>query len=202
MQRVRAEAAALKLAREQQPVTNSQRRALVQQGCGTDCDPGTEPAEGRRHEEGPPRPDVAARAPQVGRAARLPELWRRLFPRPRPFNHIVLEVLAVLTKNDRSLANRIQQLTDCVQAQQQVIRALTKRGDVDAVWMSANAAGDRADDGASQEEFEAVEQHLRDLQGQTDRLRVHVTNLENQTRRLRTTCTLCRARPTAWALTW
>ena len=184
MQRVRAEAAALKLAREQQPAAASGRRRslaparlpapvavpeiTLPKGVDTKKDRLDQMLQRARHK-------------WEGRRG-LQKLWRRLFPRQRPFNHILLEVIAVLTKNDRSLANRIQQLTDCVQAQQQVIRALAKRGDLEAVWMSANGAGNGAGHGASREEFEALQQHLRDLQGQTDRLGMHVLNLENHTR--------------------
>lgn len=180
MQRVRAEATALKVAREQQSASGGQRRApaparlpvpiavpeiTLPKGVDTKKD----------------RLDqmlLRARHKWEGRGG-FQKLWRRFFPRQRPFNRIVLEVFAVLTKNDRSLANRIQQLTDCVQAQQQTIRALAKRGDVDAVWASANGAGRRDD---AHEELETLRQHLRDLQGQADRLGEHVVNLDNHTR--------------------
>ena len=181
MQRVRAEAAALKLKREQQAAAGARPRAVV-------------PA---RLPMPIAVPDVAlpkgvdtkkekleqlllrARHKWEGRRG-FQKFWRRLFPRQRPFNRIMLDVLAALTKNDRSLANRIQQLTDCVQAQQQVIRALAKRGDVDAMWMRANGAAPAG--GVGEEELQKAQQHLRDLQAQADRLGAHLRNFENEAR--------------------
>ena len=180
MQRVRAEAAALKLAREQQAQAGTARRSLAPARLPVPIavpeitlPKGVDTKKDRLEQM-----LLRARHKWEGRRG-FQKFLRRLFPRQRPFNRIILEVLAVLTKNDRSLANRIQQLTDCVQAQQQVIRALAKRGEMDATWMRANGAGA---DSAASADLERLQQHVEALQGQADRLGRHLVNLENEMR--------------------
>ena len=181
MQRVRAEAAALRLAREQQTTIGSNRRSLapVRLPVPIAVPDVTLPKAVDTKRERLEQMLLRARHKWEGRRG-FQKFWRRMFPRQRPFNNLILDVLAVLTKNDRSLANRIQQLTDCVQAQQQVIRALAKRGDVEAAWMQANGAAAPATAAAA--DIERLQQHLHDLQGQADRLGRHVLNLENEMR--------------------
>ncbi len=112
----------------------------------------------------------------------IPKPIRRFFRKQGGYNRMLLESVTVLTKGSAELANRLKQLTACVEIQHGWLCLLQQRSEGDRAWMSAAGQGL----GAAVDGIDRVSQEVQrfsELRNELDHISKHLRNLQNVTDR-------------------